>query len=167
MGVLGACVAYLTIRHIGTRANALHSIAYFGFWCTCVSTVYAIVFRSPPVMPNPHFFVMLLGIGVVGFLAQALLTLGLQMEKVARGTVAIYSNAIFAVILEKLCFGTTPDFWSVVGGGIIVGGALLVALRKSAGKEAVASSYEPVNTVDDEEALRHQTDPEVGSGKAA
>jgi drug/metabolite transporter (DMT)-like permease len=40
------------------------------------------------------------------------------------------SNLIFAMILERLVFGRTPDVWSLLGACIIVGGAIRVALEK-------------------------------------
>lgn len=42
----------------------------------------------------------------------------------------MYSNLLFAIILEKLVFRKNPDNWSLVGSGIIIGGAIWVALEK-------------------------------------
>ncbi|GAA5855149.1 hypothetical protein JCM8547_002399 [Rhodosporidiobolus lusitaniae] len=131
IGVLGASGAYLTIRKIGKRASPLHSISYFSFYCVVVSLLYPLILPAPPVFRlEQRFFLLIAPIGVFGFIAQALLTMGLQREKAGRGTLAVYSNLIFAMALEYLVFHALPDAWSLLGALIIVGGAVRVALEK-------------------------------------
>ncbi|GAA6002682.1 hypothetical protein JCM10207_007625 [Rhodosporidiobolus poonsookiae] len=131
IGVFGAAGAYLLIRKIGKRASPLHSISYFSFYCVVVSCLYPLVFDAPPVFKlEKRFFALILPIGIFGFLAQALLTMGLQREKAGRGTLAVYSNLLFAMLLERLVFHNTPDVWSLLGASIIIGGAVRVALDK-------------------------------------
>ncbi|BGP12383.1 hypothetical protein JCM10213_002012 [Rhodosporidiobolus nylandii] len=130
-GVLGASGAYLLIRKIGKRASPLHSMSYFSSLCVVVSALYPLVFDAPPVFKlEQRFFLLILPIGIFGFLAQTFLTMGLQREKAGRGTLAVYSNLIFAMTLEFLVFHKTPDPWSLLGALIIVGGAVRVALEK-------------------------------------
>ncbi|KAM0793653.1 hypothetical protein ACM66B_001084 [Microbotryomycetes sp. NB124-2] len=132
LGTLGAAGAYLIIRAIGKRANALHSISYFAIYSCVVACIFPLLVHSPPVLHlNLSFFLLITPIGVFGFIAQALLTLGLQKEKAGRGTLAVYSNLLFAIMLERIVFHHLPDVWSVIGATIIVGGAIRVALDKS------------------------------------
>lgn len=68
----------------------LHSISYFSIWCCIVSSLYPFILDAPPVFEfSRSFFALIIPIGVFGFCAQALLTLGLQREKAGRGTLAV------------------------------------------------------------------------------
>ncbi|GAA5826790.1 hypothetical protein JCM5353_003237 [Sporobolomyces roseus] len=133
MGVCGAAGAYLIIRVIGKRASAMHSIQYFSTYSVIVSCLYPIFFDSPAVIHlSAKFFILLVPIGVLGFVAQVLLTNGLQRERAGRGTLAVYTQLLWAMILERIFFNKFPDAWSLLGAVIIVGGALKVALAKQA-----------------------------------
>jgi len=69
-------------------------------------------------------------IGIFGFVAQTLLTMGLQRETASRGATGMYAQALFAVVLEGLFFGVIPSLLSVVGAAIIMSSALYVVLIK-------------------------------------
>ncbi|KAK4057748.1 hypothetical protein OIO90_001396 [Microbotryomycetes sp. JL221] len=132
LGTFGAAGAYLIIRAIGKRAHALHSISFFAIYSCIVSCMFPILFNAPPVLHlNVGFFLLITPIGIFGFIAQALLTLGLQLEKAGRGTLAVYSNLLFAILLERVVFNHFPDGWSLIGASIIVGCAVRVALDKT------------------------------------
>ncbi|SGY37697.1 BQ5605_C003g01864 [Microbotryum silenes-dioicae] len=128
----GSAAAYLLIRKIGKRASATHSIAYFSIYCCLVSSLYPIFFDSPPVFyfNDPTFWLLITPIGIFGFVAQALLTLGLQREAAGRGSLAVFSNLLFAMLIEKIVFGKWPDFLSLCGAMIIVAGGFKIALMK-------------------------------------
>ncbi|PGH19153.1 hypothetical protein AJ80_04233 [Polytolypa hystricis UAMH7299] len=79
IGVLGATIAYTSIRWIGQRAHALVSVTYFSFLTTVISIlallfIPGIDFRFPG---NITELALLLGLGLCGFLLQFLLTAGL------------------------------------------------------------------------------------------
>ncbi|KZW03139.1 hypothetical protein EXIGLDRAFT_664264 [Exidia glandulosa HHB12029] len=139
LGVLGATGAYVTLRKIGKRAHPLHSMNFFAFYSTLVASLGMIVTRQPIVVPKrPEFFLLLLVLGLCGFFGQLLLVLGLQRETASRGALGLYAQIIFAVALERIFFDVKPSAMSIIGGLIIVGAALYVALTKKYG--------EPVNT---------------------
>ncbi|TFK38436.1 hypothetical protein BDQ12DRAFT_683659 [Crucibulum laeve] len=131
IGVLGATGAYTTIRAIGTRSHPLHSMAYFSASCVVVSSIAMFVTETPFIVPTKvDWLVMLLMIGFFGFFGQILLTMGLQRETVGRGSMAVYTQVIFANILEQMFFHTIPSILSVIGTLMIVVAALYVALTK-------------------------------------
>ncbi|EJD38138.1 DUF6-domain-containing protein [Auricularia subglabra TFB-10046 SS5] len=131
LGVLGATGAYTTLRTIGKRAHALHSMNFFAFYSTMVSTLGMIIFHQHLVLPSqPRWLLLLLVIGFCGFTAQLMLVLGLQRETASRGAIGLYAQIIFAVVLERIFFDVTPSAMSIAGGVIIVGAALYVALTK-------------------------------------
>lgn len=128
LGVLGASGAYVTIRRIGKRAHALISVSMFSL-CSCIiSLIGLIVTRQAVVIPKGRGILYLLLMGTAGFVAQFLLTMGLQREKAGRGSSALYLQLLFAVIWEKVIFDTMPDLWSAVGIVLILSSTLYVAL---------------------------------------
>lgn len=135
-GTLGASTAYATIRVIGKRAHSLVSVNYFSVIATLASFIIIMVH------PDLHFvfpitilqwgFIAI--IGVFGFLLQFLLTEGLQREKGGRATNLTYVQLVFALIVERLIWGTTPPVESLVGAALIIAAAAAVSLQKEASK---------------------------------
>ncbi|KAI6001079.1 integral membrane protein DUF6 [Pisolithus orientalis] len=131
MGVLIATFAKITIRAIGTRAHAMHSMTYFSLWCVIVSTIGLFLSGEPIVYPTQwQWGILLLLIGVFGFTAQMCLTMGLQRETAARGAIGVYVQVIFANVLEVIFFKILPSLLSLFGTGIIVACAIYVVLSK-------------------------------------
>ncbi|KAG6853265.1 hypothetical protein C0991_005590 [Blastosporella zonata] len=90
-----------------------------------------LITKTPLVIPTDFQWLgMLIMIGVFGFAAQALLTMGLQRETAGRGSIAIYTQIVFATILERIFFQTEPSLLSITGTLIIVSSALYVAITK-------------------------------------
>ncbi|KAJ9123308.1 hypothetical protein QFC22_001507 [Naganishia vaughanmartiniae] len=75
---------------------------------------------------------LILLIGVFGLGAQLLVTMGLQREKAGRGSLAMYTQLLFATIIERILFHTQTSFLSVLGTIIILSAALWVAFSKQA-----------------------------------
>ncbi|OSC97000.1 DUF6-domain-containing protein [Trametes coccinea BRFM310] len=123
---------YTSIRAVGKRAHPLHNLVSFSSQCVIVATLAMIIMRTPVVVPMRwDWLLMLLLIGLFGFVAQVLLTMGLQRETAGRGTMAVYIQIIFATIFERVFFHTSPSFLSVVGTLIILTSAIYVALIKA------------------------------------
>ncbi|KAL5501012.1 hypothetical protein ACEPAH_9399 [Sanghuangporus vaninii] len=143
LGVLGATGAYTSMRAIGKRAHTLHSMSYFSLWCVITSTTGMILLGQKVVLPTRlEWLALLLMIGIFGFLAQALLTMGLQRETAGRGSLAIYVQIIYATILERMFFHTVPSALSIVGTMIIMGSAVYVALTKKTTKTSESAESE-------------------------
>ncbi|TFK63953.1 drug/metabolite transporter superfamily [Pluteus cervinus] len=131
LGVLGATGAYTSMSAIGKRAHPLHSMASFSAQCVIVSTVGMIVMKTPIVIPTQLIWLaILILIGIFGFVAQLLLTMGMQRESAGRASIAVYTQVIFATILEQIFFHTTPSVLSVLGTVMILTSALYVAGTK-------------------------------------
>ena len=139
VGVVGAAIAYTTIRWIGKRAHPLISVNYFAAWSSIVSTVALLAmpgigFRLPE---SPRQWVYLLFLGICGFVMQFLLTAGLQHEKSSRATNMVYTQMLFALAFDKLVWNTTPGALSIVGSSLILGSALYNAVYNSNDQKAV------------------------------
>ncbi|KAK7206585.1 hypothetical protein BZA70DRAFT_293994 [Myxozyma melibiosi] len=140
VGVFGAAGAFTVIRSIGKRAHPLISVNYFAIWCTIISCIALIATPSIGfVFPSTILqWVLLLSIGVCGFLYQFLLTAGLQREKAGRAGNMLYLQMFYAFLFEKLVWNDTPDWMEIAGSGIILGSAVWVAVSKRS-SEAVYS----------------------------
>ncbi|KAG2343651.1 drug/metabolite transporter superfamily [Suillus weaverae] len=128
MSVLGNTGAYTSIRAIGKRAHPMHVLTFFSLWCTIISSLWMSVSNIPVVYPTPWGWTLLLMVGVFGFVTQTLLTMGLQRETVSRGVTGMYTQVLFAVVLERLIFGVMPSLLSIVGAAIIMSSALYVVV---------------------------------------
>lgn len=132
MGSFAAATAYATIRVIGTRVHSLVSVNYFAVASTVLSCAVLLVhpsigFQTPQSIPQ---WLLLLSIGLSGFLLQVLLTEGLQRERAGRATNMIYTQLVSALIIERVVWGTTPPVESFIGSALIVGAAVAVGLQK-------------------------------------
>jgi drug/metabolite transporter (DMT)-like permease len=139
IGVLGATTAYTSIRAIGKRAHPMHAMVSFSIVSVTLSSVGMVVTKTEFFIPTRLDWLALLAmIGIFGFLAQILLTMGLQRETAGRGTLAVYSKIIFATILERILFHTFPSYLSVIGTLMIVVSALYIALTKEKTKQSTS-----------------------------
>ncbi|EKM51176.1 uncharacterized protein PHACADRAFT_213054 [Phanerochaete carnosa HHB-10118-sp] len=156
LGVLGTTGAYTTIRAIGMRAHPLHNVVSFSSQCVIVSTISMIAMQTKFVLPmRLDWIAMLLMIGVFGFFAQLLLTMGLQREAVGRGTMAVYTQVVYAMTFDQVFFHSPPSLMSVFGTLIIVLSAVYVAVMKEdTGKHKRARSQAvPAEDISLEEGL--------------
>jgi len=54
--------------------------------------------------------------------------MGLQRETVSRGATAMYTQVLYAVVLEGIFFGVIPSLLSVLGAAIIMSSAIYVVV---------------------------------------
>jgi len=161
VGVLGATGAYTSLRAIGKRAHPLHSLVSFSTQCIIISSVVMLATRSAFVIPTRLDWILLLVvIGIFGFIAQVLLTMGLQRETAGRGTMAVYVQIIFATVLEWIFFHTIPSILSIFGTIIIMTSAIYVAITK---KNNAKSSNRTADDLALEEGLLQSVDDNTKS----
>lgn len=135
-GVFGATGAYTCIRHIGARTHTLMSVNYFAFLATTGSTAVLLIFPEATgggfVMPRAaREWLLLITMGIFGFVLQFLLTKGLQLDKSPKATSMLYSQVVFALMFDWLIWGVLPGGWSLVGGAIVIASTLWSALQKN------------------------------------
>ncbi|KAJ7262735.1 drug/metabolite transporter superfamily [Mycena haematopus] len=129
-GVVGSTGAMTSIRAIGQRAHPMHLLAFFSIQSVIAASVIMAILREPIVFPTrPLWLALLAVIGILGFAAQILLTMGFQREKAGRASIALYTQIIFASILERIFFQTLPTFLSLLGTSIILSSAIYVAVN--------------------------------------
>ncbi|KAI9167812.1 membrane protein [Paramyrothecium foliicola] len=150
LGSFSAATAYATIRIIGKRAHSLVSVNYFAVLATVMS--FSIIMVHPDlkfeIPKTTAQWLLLCSIGVSGFLLQVFLTEGLQREKAGRATNLIYTQLVFALIIERVVWGTTPPFSSLLGSVFVIGAAVWVSVQKQKTQE-----QKPAPSHDEEEGL--------------
>jgi len=130
-------MAFTAMRWIGKRAHPLLSVNYFSAWCTLVSAV------SMAVLPSVDFLLpadlkewsYLIFLGICGFAMQLLLSAGLQAEKSSRATNMVYTQMLFALLFDKVVFGTNPTLLSLLGSTLILASAIYVAVQRANWKQ--------------------------------
>ncbi|KDN35579.1 hypothetical protein K437DRAFT_230165 [Tilletiaria anomala UBC 951] len=131
LGVIGSAGAYATIRCIGTRASALHSVSYFSLWSTLVAGCFMLITGEKIVAPQElRWGVLLFFIGIFGFLAQFLAGMALQREKAGRAASAVYLQVVFATFFQVCLLHIPLEPLSALGASIILAAALYVTLLK-------------------------------------
>jgi hypothetical protein len=71
---------------------------------------------------------------------------------------------IFALIMDKLVFGHSPELLSLIGSSLILGSAIVVAIRK-AGPKQTANLDEALD-IDEEVGLMSAVDPSIEVAEA-
>jgi drug/metabolite transporter (DMT)-like permease len=72
---------------------------------------------------------------VFSCVGQIYITLGLQIEKAGIASVMRYFDVVFVFILDTVCLGETVDAYSILGGLIIMSGAVVIAIRRARAKK--------------------------------
>jgi drug/metabolite transporter (DMT)-like permease len=102
LGVMGAAGAFVSIRAIGRRAHPLISVSMFALYSTIVSSIAMIVLKIPLVFPRSIAgWLEWIVIGLSGFVAQYLMTSGLQRERAGRGASMVYLQMACALGFER------------------------------------------------------------------
>ncbi|KAF8308542.1 hypothetical protein DL93DRAFT_2086719 [Clavulina sp. PMI_390] len=148
-GVAIGGLSIIVIRYIGTRAHALQTISYFSACCVVVAVVGSLITREPWVIPtDPMWALGLFGIGISGFIGQALLTMGLQLETASRGSIGLYIQIIYSVVLERIFLHHEPTVLSIIGTCIIMTSAIYIAVTKNSGQIAGGSTASITSAVE-------------------
>ena len=128
-GALFSATAYVTVRMLRGADDALVIVFYFPVVTVPLVLPFAIAGWVAPTIAE---WVVLLGIGITTQIAQVYMTRGLQLEPTGRATAVGYLQIVFAAIWGALLLGERPDAWSALGAAVIVGGTLLIGMRRRA-----------------------------------
>ena len=85
------------------------------------------------VWPQGIEWVWLIGVGLTTQIGQVCLTRGLTRLPAAEGTAFSYLQVVFAAIWGLLVFGERPDHLTLMGGGLVIAGAVWLARERSSG----------------------------------
>jgi len=76
-------------------------------------------------------WVLLFVIGILGAIGHSLLTLAHRFAQASTLAPLVYVQIIYITIFSWVFFNTVPDFWTIIGTGIIVSSGLYIWLRET------------------------------------
>jgi drug/metabolite transporter (DMT)-like permease len=121
-GAAFSACAYVTVRKV-TRTDHPDVVAlYFPIVATPATFAFALASWT---WPTPRGWLLLCGIGCATHMGQILLTRGLALVPVGRGTTIGYAQIAFAALWGTVFFAERPSPWTLAGAALIVGAALL------------------------------------------
>lgn len=127
LGAFGSAVAYVIVKKLTKTEDSSVIVFYFPF----VSLPIAIaLLGSDFVMPSLPAFGLLLLVGIFTQVGQVGLTKALHCEDANKAMAYAYVQVVFSVFIGWLCFSEVPLITTLIGGGLVVGGALINVLWK-------------------------------------
>ena len=91
-------------------------------------------------MPNKFELFLLIFTGLVGSVANILLTVSLRYAEASLVTPTKYLNLVFAILLGYFIWSEIPKLLTLVGAGLIIISSVIIFMRESELKKKVVSS---------------------------
>ncbi len=127
LGAVLSAAAYTTVRALKGKAEPMLVVFYFPLVATPLSLPAA---WPVWVWPDLGGWLILLGIGVVTQIAQICMTRGLHLETASRASSITYLQVVFAFAWGLLLFAEAPNVTGLFGSALVMGGALIIALKR-------------------------------------
>lgn len=126
-GALGSAIAYVIVRRLSQTEDSSVIILYFPLIALPVSIF---LLGDDFVMPGAEALLLLLLVGIFTQMGQVGLTKAMQHEVAGKATAYSYVQVIFSLALGWAFFSEIPTLWTLIGGGLIMAGALINVLWK-------------------------------------
>lgn len=135
----GLCiaVAMVGVRQLTKTERTEVIIFYFFLIATFVSFFPMILSWSPI---SPKMWIYVIGTGLFGTLFQVFLTNAYKYMPATKASSLMYISVIFGGIFEYFVYGSIPDFWQLLGIGLIILGGILALLDP---KNSIRMSKKP------------------------
>ena len=131
-----ACVA-LSIRSLSSTEPNYRIALYFSLLSMIVG-LFTLPFGW--VMPNKFELFLLIFTGLVGSVANILLTVSLRYAEASLVTPTKYLNLVFAILLGYFIWSEIPKLLTLVGAGLIIISSVIIFMRESELKKKAVSS---------------------------
>ncbi|MBB3898012.1 DMT family transporter [Roseococcus suduntuyensis] len=125
-GVFSAMTTLL-VRSLSATESSTTIVIWQSILMTCFTGL-ALPFVW--VTPTPWEFLLLMGVGLVGGIAQVMLTEAYASAQVSSLGAYSYTGILWAVLLGWIFFGDTPGIATFLGAGLIVLAALYIMQRE-------------------------------------
>ena len=128
IGAFGSAVAYVLVRRLSQTEDSSVIIFYFPLIALPISLV---LLGHNFVIPDWDAFLGLLLVGVFTQVGQVGLTKAMAKEAAGKITSYSYVQVIFSAVLGIIFFAEVPTLWTLLGGALIISGALINAAWKA------------------------------------
>ena len=122
LGALGSGTAYVIVKRLSKCEDSSVIIFYFPLIALPLSII---LLGDNFVMPDTEALILLLFVGIFTQMGQVGLTKAMQSEVAAKVSAFSYVQIIFSTILGVIIFNEIPSFWTLIGGILIILGALV------------------------------------------
>lgn len=136
----------LQIRSLGKTMSTWPMLFYYFLMSTVISTPFGLV---KVVLPHSnHVLLLLLCMGVAGFIYQLSSTLSYKFASVRFVTPILYLNVLVGGIFEWLLWGQKPSLSFLVGCVIIIAGVMITLFfGSSANQKQIRGNYHVQNSI--------------------
>ncbi len=124
-GVMG--MELIFIKKLAGRENPFQILIFNNALGLIIASLAVIAFWQPP---TPLQWVFLVALGLCMAVAQAFFVNGMARADASYVAPFSYGTLIFAAFYDTVFFNVIPDAVTVLGAGIIIAGAVLLALRE-------------------------------------
>ena len=123
--------AYISMRRL-QKLHYLVVIHYYSLVCLLLAALMLLALGIPlRVVPNLGVQLQLIASAALTAVGQIFMTQGFQLEHAGIASVLSYSDLVFVFIWDTLLLGEHVEGFSVLGGAIIIVGALIIAIHKA------------------------------------
>lgn len=127
LGAFGSGSAYVVVRRLSRTEDSSVIIFYFPMIALPIS----VLLLGPAfVMPTWEQVGLMLLVGIFTQIGQIGLTKAMAVEQAGKASAYAYIQVIFSTLLGFLWFGEIPTLWTLLGGVLIIAGALINTLWK-------------------------------------
>ena len=127
LGAMGSATAYVIVKKLTKTDDSSVIVFYFPVIATPISLI---LLGSDFVMPSLAALGVLIMVGIFTQIGQIGLTKALQSDDANKATAYAYVQVIFSILLGWLCFSEVPVITTIIGGSLILLGALINVLWK-------------------------------------
>jgi len=127
LGAVGSAIAYIIIKKLTKTDDSSVIIFYFPMIALPISIV---MLGSDFVVPSLTATGLLILVGIFTQIGQVGLTKALNSADASKATGYAYVQVLFSVLIGWVYFSEVPVFTTIIGGGLILVGALVNVLWK-------------------------------------
>ncbi|HAS8174352.1 TPA: DMT family transporter [Vibrio vulnificus] len=122
LGAFGSSIAYVIVRKLSRTEDSSVIIFYFPLVALPVS---AMLIGDDFVVPNVALILALILVGIFTQIGQFGLTKAMQTQTAGNASAYSYVQIVFSALLGVVLFNEVPSIWTLLGGSLIVIGALI------------------------------------------
>lgn len=122
LGAFGSSIAYVIVRKLSRTEDSSVIIFYFPLVALPVS---AMLIGDDFVVPDVALILVLILVGIFTQIGQFGLTKAMQTQTAGSASAYSYVQIVFSALLGVVLFNEVPSIWTLLGGSLIVIGALI------------------------------------------
>ena len=126
---LGFAGVSIFIRKLTLVGEPVYLIAFYFSICSAIFGFFTLPFGGW-IMPSSHGLVLLILIGLLGSIANLLLTKSYQLAEVSLTTPLKYLSLVFAIIFGFYIFNEVPTIYTLSGAALIVISSAIIFVRE-------------------------------------